>query len=170
MTLEEFTIKTKTLEDFYGKDLNYTQADIWFDELKNYSAEKYEKAIRNICKTSQYKPTLVQMLEEIRKVKAQVLSQQKVKCNYCKGTGYILYNRTVNNHVYEYVCLCTCANADGLEYNGLQISDQEHRQPFYVAKAQDIFHDRINQKSNMSNEIQRDTKSLITDLSKQMSF
>lgn len=170
MTLEEFKIKTKALEDFYGKDLNYVQVDIWFDELKNYSAEKYEKAIRNICKTSQYRPTLVQMLEEIRKVKVQVFDQKKSKCDYCKGTGYIFYKRTINNQVYDYVCLCMCANADGLEYNGMQIADKEHRQPFYVAKAQDVFSDAIKRKSNISKETNRDTKSLITDLSRQMSF
>ena len=169
MTFEEFTIKTKTLEDFYNKDLNYTQADIWFDELKNYSAERYEKAIRNICKTSQYKPALVQVLGEIKKVKTQS-DHSHVKCDYCKGTGYILYKRMINNHVYEYACLCVCSNAEGLEYNGLQIADQDHRQPFYIAKAQDIFGDKLTKKVNTSNEAQRDTKSLIADLSKQMSF
>ena len=41
MTLEEFTIETKTLEEFYGKDYNITQRSIWFDELQEYSRERY---------------------------------------------------------------------------------------------------------------------------------
>ena len=171
MTLEEFTIKTKTLEDFYGKELNYTQAEIWFDELKNYSADKYYEAIKRICKTSQYKPTLVQVLEEIRKIKVQTSEREKVACNICKGTGYILHDRVIGAHTYKYACLCMCDNANGLEYDGTKIADKEHRQPFYIKTAKEIFGDKLKEKREMQeNVVQRNVGNLVANLGKQMSL
>ena len=171
MTFEEFTIKTKTLEDFYGKELNYTQAEIWFDELKNYPADKYYEAIKRICKTSQYKPALVQVLEEIRKVKVQANEREKIECELCKGTGYMFHNRTENGQTYQYACLCMCKNAEGLEYNGMKIADKEHRQPYYIKTAQEIFGDKLKNKTPMElNVSQRNVGGLIANLGKQMSL
>ena len=172
MTREEFAIETKTLEEFYGKELNYTQADIWFDELKNYSADKYQEAIKRICKTSQYRPTLVQVTEELNKLRrGQESIREKVPCELCKGTGYIFHNRVENGQVYQYACLCACKNAEGLEYNGMNIADKEHRQPFYIKTAQEIFGDRLNEKRKTeSNAMQRNVGNLVANLGKQMSL
>ena len=168
MTLNEFTISTKTLEDFYGKELNMTQKKIWFDKLKNYAQEKYERAIISQCEISKYMPTLSQILEVVPKSNGE--NRKIIPCNICKGTGYILYWKEENKQKYQYVCLCSCANAEDKRYNGLQINDKEHRQPYYVKTADEVFGDRLTAKINVSNEVQRDTKNLISDLSKQMSF
>lgn len=172
MTREEFVVETKTLEEFYGKELNYTQADIWFDELKGYSADKYKEAIRRICKTSQYRPTLVQVTEELNKLRRSSDGvRENVPCELCKGTGYILHNRIENGQTYQYVCLCVCKNAEGLEYNGMKIADKEHRQPYYIKTAQEVFGDSLSiKKQSESNVTQRDVNGLIANLGKQMSF
>ena len=172
MTREEFVVETKTLEEFYGKELNYTQADIWFDELKGYSADKYKEAIRRICKTSQYRPTLVQVVEEINKLRRGADEvREKVPCELCKGTGYIWHNRVENGQTYQYVCLCVCKNAEGLEYNGMKIADKEHKQPYYIKAAQEVFGDRLNEKiKKESNAKQRDVSDLLANLGKQMSL
>jgi hypothetical protein len=170
MTREEFAKNTKTLEEFYQKELNYTQSDIWFDELKNYSAERYQLAIRMACKTSQYKPTLSQMLDLIAKVKPNTQAGEKTKCEFCNGTGYYLYRKIENGYPYEYVCTCICQNAQGLEYDGSKIADKEHRSKFYIKSAREVFGDRLLDKETESQPQQRDVKNLISNLADQMTF
>lgn len=143
MTREEFAINTKTLEEFYNKEFNYTQSDIWYDELKLFTAEKYERAVRQACKSLQYKPTLSQILDIIRTIKG-TQEQESVKCNLCNGTGYLTYTKVIYGHEYEYACLCTCQNAKGKEYDGTKIADKEHRSQYYIAKAEDVFMKKIN--------------------------
>lgn len=165
MTYEEFIIETTTLEEFYNKEFNNTQKQIWYEELKRYVAEKYNKAIRIACRDNQYRPTLSEMLNIIKAVKLDNIAQEKTgNCKACNNTGYVIYKKQVDGKTYDYACLCTCINATGLEYNGLQVNEQEHRQPFYLAKAQDIFGDKIyrfNEK-NMEN-IQKNTQKLIAN-------
>ena len=139
MTRQDFAIQTKTLEEFYGKDLNYTQSDIWFEELKMYPPEKYGKAIRTACKTLQYKPTLSQILDIIRTVKAENSDTEKAKCEACHGTGYLIYKKVVNGREYEYGCLCACKNAIGKEYDGTKVADKEHRSQYYLERAENVF-------------------------------
>ena len=151
--------------------MNYTQSDIWFDELKNYSADRYLLAIRMACKTSQYKPTLSQMLDLIAKVKPNIQAGEKTKCEFCKGTGYYLYRKIENGYPYEYACLCICQNADGLEYDGSKIADKEHRSKFYIKSAREIFRDRLQTNENDQQQPQqRDVKNLINNLANQMTF
>ena len=83
----------------------------YYNELKNYSSERYQLAIRLACKTSQYKPTLSQMLDLIAKVKTNTQAEEKEKCEFCNGTGYYLYRKIENGYPYEYACTCICQNA-----------------------------------------------------------
>lgn len=139
MTFEEFVIETKTLEEFYNKDYNVTQRKIWYDELGSYTAEKYHKAIINVCKSMQYRPTLSQMIDVIKNVKDDSAEREKVECEACHGTGYLIYKKIVNGIEYEYGCLCACQNSIGKEYDGTKIADKEHRSKYYIEKAENVF-------------------------------
>lgn len=140
MNIEQFAIKTTTLEQFYNKSLNATQRQIWFDELKGYDEERYEKAIQFICKSNQYMPTLSAVLEIMTRGNIYAMEvKPKVPCKLCKGTGYILYKEKIKDNEYTFASLCNCENAKGLEYDGMKIADKEHRQPFYIRKAEEVF-------------------------------
>jgi len=140
MTFDEFRRETSSLEAFYEKALNPTQMQMWYEELKDYSLERYKQAIKQICRTSQYKPTLSVMLDAIRTVKREEPApREKVDCKACNGTGYVLYHKTIDGRDYEFVCQCNCPNAVGLDYDGTKIADKEHRSQYYLAKAVDVF-------------------------------
>lgn len=170
MTLEEFTISTKTLEDFYGKELNITQKKIWYNRLKNYTQEKYERAVLSQCEASKYMPTLAQILETMPRISDT--KQEIIPCEFCKGTGYILYNKIEKGQTYQYACLCVCQNAEGLNYNGLTIADKEHRNPYYIKTASEVFGDRIQRVKDEQQEsiLPRNVNKLINDLGKQLSL
>ena len=139
MTLDEFRQKTKLLEDFYGKEYNFAQSQIMFDELKYYDADRYEKAIRLLCKNSRYKPTLSEILDSMQRTINYSMEREVYDCQACKGTGYIVYHKKIDDKDFEYGCLCNCKNAEGLEYDGTKIADKEHRSKFYLEKAENIF-------------------------------
>lgn len=140
MTYEEFIKKTKLIEDFFDKEYNYAQKEIMYEELKHYSAEKYEKAIHFICKTSRYKPILSEIIEAMqRSTNYSNIEREKCECKACKGTGYIIYHKKINDCDYQFVSLCNCKNAEGLEYDGTKIADKEHKSKYYIEKAENIF-------------------------------
>lgn len=173
MNFEEFVIKTKMLEDYYAKTINAYQQRFWYDELKNYDAEKYEKAIKNLCMTSRYMPLLNDVIECIKTIRnANSEEKNKEKCELCKGTGYILYNKVENSRTYQYACLCVCKNAEGLEYNGMTIADKEHRQPYCIKSSQEIFGDKLQKTKTelQSSVMPQNVNKLINDLGKQLSL
>ena len=137
MTFEEFRKETSNIESFYEKALNPTQVQIWFEEIKNYPVERYRQAIKKVCKTSQYKPSLSLVLETIRTTKPEQLKTEPVECKACKGSGYVLYKKIFNDLEYEYVSLCNCPNAIGKEYNGR--TSKENPTDYYIPRAVDIF-------------------------------
>lgn len=139
MTREEFAVNTKTLEEFYNKDFNYTQSNIWYDELKDFSSSRYEKAIKKCCKTLQYKPTLNQMLEIIVTIRENTQTAEKVDCELCHGTGYVIYHKMVNGIDYEFGAQCNCANGKGKDYDGTKIADKERRSKYYLEKVENVF-------------------------------
>lgn len=140
MTFEEFRTATSTLENCYNRKMNEKQVEMWFDELKYYQLEKYKKAIRKICTTNQYFPALSIVLDTLRNTKSDVdLTKPKVECKACKGTGFVPYHKIIDGIDYEFVCQCNCQNGVGLDYDGTKIADKEHRSPYYLAKAVDVF-------------------------------
>ena len=169
MTQEEFIIATKTLEDYFGKDLTYSQRNLWFDKLKYYDVDRYNKAIEFLCMSSRYRPLLNEVIDAVKTCQIKVEEKQKVPCKYCGGTGYFLYKKIENGYPYEYACTCICQNAEGLEYDGTKIADKEHRSPYYIKSAREVFGDRLPSKEK-SQPQQRDVKSFIDNLSKQMTF
>ena len=143
MTFSEFREQTADLEQFYEKNLNQTQVQVWYEELRDYTKERYKRAIRKVCKTSQYKPTLSVILEAIRSVDSEQTVRESEPCKACGGSGYVMYKQITQGKEYEYVSLCNCKNAKGLEYDGTKIADKEHRSPYYLPKAVDIFKARL---------------------------
>lgn len=140
MTFQEFKDATTTLENCYNRKMNEMQSEVWFDELKYYDLQKYKKAIKRICTTNQYFPALSTVLDVLRNTRATVdLTKEKVPCKACKGTGIVPYHKIINGIDYEFACQCNCQNGEGLDYDGTKIADKEHRSPFYLAKAVDVF-------------------------------
>lgn len=139
MTRYDFDEVTSELETFYEKKLNPTQKQVWFEELQDYTKEKYKQAVRKMFKTQQYRPTLSVVLETISNIKTEETPNEPVSCEACKGTGYVLYTKVVDGREYQYASLCNCQNAIGKEYDGTKVADKEHRSLYYIPKATDVF-------------------------------
>lgn len=140
MTREEFAEQTQRLCDLYGKTINQTQADFWLDQLQNYSANEYRRAVGEYAKKNKYMPAISDILTEIKNLKPyEQPKKEVVECKACNGTGYVLYKKVIDGREYEFASQCNCQNAVGLDYDGRTIKDEKHRSDYYLAKAVDVF-------------------------------
>ena len=170
MTIEEFAIEVKTLEEYYSKDLNSAQKRMWFDKLKHYDKERFAKAIDFLCTTSRYMPLLSEVMDVVRNQKDREEQKEAIPCKLCKGTGYILYKKKIVNSEYDYACLCVCQNAEGKEYDGTKIADKEHRSEYFIKTAQEVFGSHIPKPEAKKVDEGKDVKKVINNLVEQMEF
>ena len=125
MNREQFMESTNKLEGLYGKKLNDTQIEFWFEQLSGYDVNKYKRAINEIGKNNKTMPTIADVLAKIKSIRFDekpTEDYQKVKCEKCNGSGYIKYIRDD----YEYLCTCDCENG------------KRNENP-YIQKYRDVF-------------------------------
>ena len=118
MTNAEFVQVTGRLENYFDKKYTTEQLKEMFYMLKEWSLEKYTKAVKYCIRNCKYLPKIVDLTNaDISTVKTQSNKDiDFVKCNKCNGEGFIKYFKEKNdgNRVlkYEYIALCTCENAE----------------------------------------------------------
>lgn len=111
----EFFEEIRSLEAFFEKKLSIEQARDWYYELKDYSIEKLRVAIRESKTNCKFMPKLAEFLEFIRAVRIEEKETEKIKCDKCGGSGYLIYIKKIVNGGkvmnYTYGCVCNCGNA-----------------------------------------------------------
>lgn len=113
MKIEEFDEETRKLEKFYDKEIPEEQRKVWYEELKKIDIIRYKYIIGQIYRKNKYLPKLAEILEVNKTIGyTEQLKQkeEKIKCNYCNGTGFIFYKKKVGDIIYDYVCRCNCIN------------------------------------------------------------
>ena len=143
MKIDEFMNEVKQLENFYGKDLTDEQKQIWYKELRYLELPRFKYIETQIYKTLKFMPKLADIIEinsslgysQVKK------DEQKIKCNKCNGTGYILYKKIADNGTagkFEnlYGAICTCRQKT--KYEGWKITDEGHRSNYYTPYAEEI--------------------------------
>ena len=96
MQISEFIEETSKIEKFYEKELDLFQRDIWFQELKNITIQRYRQIIKQVFNKCKFMPKLADIVsinEELPYVKTNKESTQKVECNRCHGLGLIFYKK-----------------------------------------------------------------------------
>lgn len=117
MQLNEFIEATNTLENYYNKTLTTEQMQIMYDNLKQFSLERYKKLISKCLKTCKYMPKIADIISANMEI-ADVQEEEKktvVECPKCNGSGlvqYTVYKQNGNTKMpYLYVARCNCENA-----------------------------------------------------------
>ena len=115
MNQAEFVSKTNKLEQFYGKELSNFQSEIWYKALRSLSESRYDRVINEIFKKFKTMPKLADVLEFQRTLSLNAPEvKEKVECDICNGTGYVMYKKHFKdgNREYDldYAARCTCAN------------------------------------------------------------
>lgn len=145
MQISEFIEETSKIEKFYEKELDLFQRDIWFQELKNITVQRYRQIIKQVFNKCKFMPKLADIVsinEELPYVKTNKEPAQKVECNKCHGLGLVFYKKYINNGdrklEYEYAARCSCKNGLEYVYDGRKVNDERNRSNFYIATAQEL--------------------------------
>lgn len=111
----KFFEEMRTLEAFFEKKLSIEQAKDWYFELKDYPIEKLRIAIRTAKTTCKFFPKLAEFLEFIKQVRIEKEEEEKISCDKCGGSGYLIYIKKIVNGnkilSYSYATICNCGNA-----------------------------------------------------------
>ena len=144
MQLNEFIEATAKLETYYDKEYTKEKAQIMFEELKNITVERYRKLISATIRKCKYLPRLSDIfeaqLEIIENYGDDNKLQEKIECKKCKGSGYIVYKKKIDNGgiplVYNMAAVCDCGNAE--VYRGWETENNAHRTNYFTPTIQEL--------------------------------
>ncbi|MBR6688772.1 MAG: hypothetical protein IKL68_02010 [Clostridia bacterium] len=142
MTRSEFIEATSRLEQYYDKEYNTQQLQIMYEELSNFDVNRYRQLISAVIRKSKFLPKVADIIGANAEEPYTNSNADKevVDCNKCKGTGYVLYTKLIDNGVGKfkniYGAVCSCGNAK--QYKGWEVNDSEHRTNFYTPLAQEL--------------------------------
>lgn len=142
MNRSEFIEATSRLEQYYDKEYNTQQMQIMYEELNGLTVERYRQLISALIRKSKFLPKVADIIEaNAEEPYTNSNADRKViDCKRCKGTGYVLYTKLIDNGVEKfkntYGAVCKCGNAK--QYKGWEISDVRYRTNFYTPLAQEL--------------------------------
>ena len=63
MQFKKFNEYIRQLQNFYGQNLSETELDIWYENLKGMSLERFNYVIAEIYRINKFMPKLSEILE-----------------------------------------------------------------------------------------------------------
>lgn len=116
MEINEFIEATSRVEQYFEKEYSNEQRQIMYEELKNMSLEKYQKAIAICIKTCKFMPKLADILKASTDIDNVNYDKKReyTPCKICGGKGVVRYSKILQEtgYEYDYACRCNCKNAD----------------------------------------------------------
>lgn len=133
MTNKEFMQYTQEIENFYGQKLSDVEKNVWYENLKFMTIERFNYIIAEIYKTNKFMPKLAEILEIHKSLGYTTIDEQievEGDCKKCGDTGYVTYTKIINNMPYTYVAVCDCGRQK--RYDGKQCTNPRNRSDYYV--------------------------------------
>ena len=138
----EFIEATGRLEQYYDKEYTNEQRQIMYDELKDIEIERYKRLISIVIRKSKFLPKVADIIDANNEEPYTKYAdkQEKIECKKCNSTGYIIYNKVIQDgnkkYTVPYGALCDCRNAR--QYKGWEITDKRYRSNFYTPYAKEL--------------------------------
>lgn len=142
MTIDDFTKVTTEIESFYQKEISDEQKKIWFQELKQMDIKRFKYIISQVYRTCKFIPKLADLVEINVNLGYSPIKKEETtrKCNKCKGTGYMVYKKIIDNGGIkmenEYMAVCECGIQQ--KYEGWKLADEKHRSNYYTPLAVEL--------------------------------
>lgn len=134
MTKQEFIEYVGQIENVYkNQNLSNIEKEIWYENLKFMSIERFNYILAEIYKTSKFRPTLADILQFHKQIPYTAKKEEKeVKssCKKCNGTGYVFYTKEINNKKYKYSAVCDCGRCE--RYDGTKCADPKNKSNYYI--------------------------------------
>lgn len=137
MTQSEFIEITARIENYYGKEYTTEQRKIMYEELGDFTTERYRKLVSSVLRKCKFLPRISDFIEANKEEPYSTSSKEetpKIECSICGGTGIVIYKRKIvdgdRELVYDYAAICRCGNTK--QYKGWEIQDVKHRSNYYT--------------------------------------
>lgn len=88
MTFDEFSRGMENLEKAYGKALEETQINYWFDKFRSWTGKKFLSTIDDHINQNERFPSIATLLKKGVDYREEVLSHRS-QCNFCSGSGTV---------------------------------------------------------------------------------
>ena len=134
MTKQEFIEYVGQIENVYkNQNLSNIEKEIWYENLKFMSIERFNYILAEIYKTSKFRPTLADILQFHKQIPYTAKKEEreiKSGCKKCNGTGYVFYTKEINNKKYKYSAVCDCGRCE--RYDGTKCADPKNKSNYYI--------------------------------------
>lgn len=139
MTEKEFLQYVEEVQNFYGQNLSRIELNVWYENLKFMTVQRFNYIIAEIYKTSKFMPKLADVLQMHKSIPYAVVQEEtKISgdCDKCNSTGYVLYNKVIEGNAYTYVAVCDCGRQK--RYDGRECQDAKNKSEYYIPTAKEI--------------------------------
>lgn len=142
MEISEFIQATSRIEQYYNKEYTNEQRQIMFKELEDIDINRYRQLVSAVIRKSKFLPKVADFIEANIEIpfSTQRDETQKIECNKCNSTGYLIYTKVIKDGNREfknqYACICSCGNAR--KYEGWKVTDKQYRSEFYTPLVQEL--------------------------------
>ena len=134
MTKQEFIEYVGQIENVYkNQNLSNIEKEIWYENLKFMSIERFNYILAEIYKTSKCRPTLADILQFHKQIPYTAKKEEReIKSGFkkCNGTGYVFYTKEINNKKYKYSAVCDCGRCE--RYDGTKCADPKNKSNYYI--------------------------------------
>lgn len=133
MNSKEFREYIEQIQNFYGQELNKIERDVWYENLKFMSLERFNYILSEIYKTSKFMPKLADILQMHKQIPYTAKKEEKEikgSCKKCNGTGYVFYTKIVEGKPYQYTAVCDCGRQE--RYDGRKCADSKNKSDYYI--------------------------------------
>lgn len=139
MNREDFLKYIEELQNFYGQKLSQTELEVWYDNLKTMTMQRFNLILSEIYKTSKFMPKLADILQVHNQIPYTATQPEKKMtghCEKCNDTGYVTYYKDIDGMKYQYAAVCDCGRQS--RYDGTKCIDQRNKSDYYIPIAQEI--------------------------------
>lgn len=133
MTKAEFVEYIEQIQNVYHKEMTAIEVDVWYENLKFMTIERFNYILSEIYKTNKFMPTLADILQVHKQIPYTAKREDKEikgSCKKCNGTGYVFYTKEINSKKYKYSAVCDCERCE--RYDGTKCADPKNRSNYYI--------------------------------------
>ena len=137
MRVEFFQEQLAKMQNFYGKEYNEMQAEEIFKYFAKFPDKRFTYILSKAYQEIKFLPSLSELVainKDIPYTELKEKTKGKVKCDYCKGSGIILYYKKINGYDYEFASYCSCENGDEYHYDGSKNTTRK-KTDYYIPSA-----------------------------------
>lgn len=139
MNKKEFEQYISEIENVYGKTLNNEQMNIWYENLKFMTIERFNYILSEIYKSNKFMPTLADILQVHKQIPytvGQVEEKVTGHCSKCGDTGYVIYTEIINGMPYKKASVCSCKRQ--VRYDGRQCTEPKNKSDYYIPSVDEL--------------------------------